>query len=124
MSNIADSSVWLEFFAGTEKGKFFRDLLHEEDLLVPSIIIFEVFKRIYSEKGETEALNALIQMRRKKVIDLNDHLSVLAAKMSSDLKLGMADAIIYATAWIHKATLWTQDSDFKSFEDVKYFAKN
>lgn len=123
MSNIADSSVWLEFFAGTEKGRIFRDLLHEEDLIVPSIIFFEVFKRLYMEKGETIAIDATNQMRKKQTVDLNEHLSVLAAKMSGDKKLPMADSIIYATALLYGATLWTQDADFKHLEGVKYFPK-
>jgi toxin FitB len=123
MSNIADSSIWLEFFIGTERGKQFRDLLHEEDLLMPSITIFEVFKRLYTEKDETTALSCLAQMRQKQIVDLNDHLSVIAAKISAEKKLPMADAIIYATALIYDATLWTQDADFNGLPNVKYFPK-
>ena len=50
-------------------------------------------------------------------------LAVAASKLSLDHNLPMADSIILATAREFDATIWTQDSDFKDFQGVKYFPK-
>ncbi len=62
-------------------------------------------------------------MQQSKVIDLNEPIAIFAAKLSADHKLPMADSLIYATAKMHDALVWTQDSDFENLEDVKYFQK-
>ena len=124
MKKLADSSIWLEFFAGTDRGAHFKDILSEPDLIVPSVVIYEVFKKLYSQKGETLAVTALMHMQQKRVIELDEHLAVLAAKVSAEEKLPMADSLIYATALLHDATVWTQDADFKNLAQVEYFEKS
>jgi predicted nucleic acid-binding protein len=62
-------------------------------------------------------------MKRYKIIPLDEELSISAAKVSNENNFAMADSIIYATAKKYNATLWTQDADFKDFENVKYIEK-
>jgi predicted nucleic acid-binding protein len=62
-------------------------------------------------------------MQQGSVVDLTPHISVLAAKMSIECHLPMADSIIVATARVYGATIWTQDSDFKEIDGVQYVAK-
>jgi len=122
--NIVDSSGWLEFFAdGPNADEFSIPLSDPETLVVPSISVFEVFKVVLRERGEDAALMAAALMTQGKIIDLTFELSLQAAKTSHDHKLPMADSIILTTAEAYGAVVWTQDSDFKDFDNVKYFPR-
>jgi len=92
-------------------------------LIVPSISIYEVFKRVLQQRGESEALQAISVMQQGLVVDLDASLALRAARISIDSRLPMADSMILATARAHDATLWTQDSDFAVMEGVRYVEK-
>ena len=122
--NMIDSSCWLEFFAGTEQGKQFSTLLRKnEELIVPTITIYEVFKRVSTQTNEEEALKAIALMTTGKVVDLTQELAINAVLLSQSKHLPMADAMILATAQAYDATLWTLDEHFKGIDDVKWFKK-
>ena len=122
--NVVDSSGWLEYFADGPNADFFAPAVENlEKLLVPSISLLEVFKRVVQQRGESEALKSVAQMRRGRVIDLDGMLALSAARISLDLKLPLADSVILATARAHGATVWTQDSGFKGIEGVKYVVR-
>ncbi len=119
--NIVDSSGWLEYFAnGTNANFFSKPIEDTESLIVPTISLYEVFKRILQQFDETESLNAIAFMQSGEVIDLSSPIALHAARISADLKIPMADSIMLATAREYGAILWTQDSDFEGLEDVKY----
>ena len=95
-----------------------------ESLVVPSVTLYEVFKRLLAEpEGEEIALEAVAAMQQGLVVQLDADLALAAAKISSETKLPMADSVILATAREHDATLWTQDSDFEGVEGVRYVEK-
>lgn len=122
--NVVDSSGWLEFFADGPNADFFAPAIENvSELVVPSISIYEVFKRVLQQRGEEEALKAAALMAQGQIVDLNMTLAVNAAKISIDHKLPMADSIILATARAFDAVLWTQDSDLKGIEGVQYAEK-
>jgi predicted nucleic acid-binding protein len=122
--NIVDSSGWLEYFADGANAGFFAPAVEDlERLLVPSISLLEVFKRVFQQRGESEALKTVAQMRGGRVIDLDGTLALSAARISLELKLPLADSVILATARAYGAIAWTQDSDLKSIEGVKYVAR-
>lgn len=122
--NIVDSSGWLEFFAdGLNAESFAAPLSSTAELLVPSITLYEVFKIACRQCGENAALQAVAMMQQGRVIELSSSIALLAAKLSIDLKLPMADSIILATAQTHDAVLWTQDDDFEGLPGVRYFPK-
>jgi len=122
--NIVDSSAWLSYFSGDENSSIFlRPIEKIDKLLVPSIILTEVFKCILRQRDEDVALEAIAHMKQGKVIPLDGLLAINAAQYGIDLKLPLADSIIYATAQKYEAILWTQDADFKSLDSVKYFSK-
>ncbi len=124
MSNVVDSSGWIEYFVGSKNGKSFAEAINDiENLTVPSVVIFEVFKKFYIERDETMALKVTSHMKLGKVVEFNDNTAILAAKIGHDMGLRAIDSIIYATAWLDGAILWTQDADFKKVAGVKYFAK-
>lgn len=122
--NVIDSSGWLEYFIGGENASFFAPIIQDvANVVVPTISIFEVFKRTLIEKGRNEALEAVAIMYDGKVVDLDRETALLAADLSYELKLPMADSMILATARAHDATLWTQDEHFKDLEGVRYKQK-
>jgi predicted nucleic acid-binding protein len=122
--NIVDSSGWLAYFADEPNAKhFLAPLKDTASLVVPTVTIYEVFKVLLREAGENKALQAAVAMRKGKVVDLFSSLAIAASKLSLAHNLPMADSIILATAREFKATIWTQDSDFKDMDYVKYFPK-
>lgn len=122
--NVVDSSAWIEYFtAGPNSGFFAGAIERVNELIVPALTIYEVFKWIARERDETAALHAIAQMQQGEVIELDAKLAVLAARLSLQAKLPMADSIVFAAARLRGATLWTQDSDLEELEGVKYVAK-
>jgi predicted nucleic acid-binding protein len=122
--NLVDSSAWLEYFANGPNASFFAPPLEDVDkLLVPTICLLEVFKRVLQQRDESAALRAVAQMQTGKVVDLDRALALSAAKLSLDTKLPLADSVILATARAHHATIWTQDADFSKIPGVQYAAK-
>lgn len=122
--NIVDSSGWIEYFADEANADFFKAVIEDtENLLVPSICSYEVFKRMLREFGEDEALRAIGMLAQGIEIVLDRVTAVTAAQISTEFKLAMADSIIYATARMHQATLWTQDEHFQGLPGVQYIEK-
>ena len=122
--NVIDSSGWLEYFISGKNASFFAPPIQDvANIVVPTISIFEVFKRTLIEKGRIDALEAVAIMYDGKVIDLDREIALIAADLSFELKLPNADSIILATARAYNATLWTQDEHFKNIEGVKYIKK-
>jgi len=123
--NVVDSSGWLEYFADAPNADFFSSAIEDSaSLIIPSLSLYEVFKRVLQQRGEGEALQSVAYMQQGKVIDLDSTLAIEAARLSHELTLPMADSIILATAQAVDATLWTQDSDFKDIEGVRFVAKS
>ncbi|MBD5803368.1 hypothetical protein AZOA_28040 [Azoarcus sp. Aa7] len=113
--NLVDSCGWLEYFANGANADFFAPAVEDIDqLLVPSLCLFEVFKRVLQQPSESDALRC---------IDLTDHIALNAARLSVDLKLAMADSVILCTARQHHATLWTQGSHFDGVAGVRFVGK-
>ena len=119
--NVVDSSAWIEYFADGPNAGFFAAAVEDTaGLVVPTLCLYEVFKRILQQRGEGDALQAVAAMRQGTVVDLSAALAIEAAELSCEEKLPMADSIILATARAHDAILWTQDIDFKGRAGVKY----
>jgi predicted nucleic acid-binding protein len=113
--NVVDSSGWLEYFSGTANAESFSKLIENFDkLIVPSVTLTEVFKRILQQRDEQSALQAVAHMQQGRVIPLNATIAIKAARIGYDFKLPLADSIILATAQLYQAVLWTQDEDFKN----------
>jgi len=122
--NLVDSCGWLEYFAdGPNAGSYAIPLEDVENVLVPTICILEVFKRILQQRDEDAALQAVAVMQQGHVIDLNTAIALRAAKLSSQLTLPLADSVILTTANLYDAVIWTQDADFKDLHRVKYIKK-
>lgn len=119
--NVVDSSAWLEYFANGPNASFFAGPIEETDeLVVPSLTIYEVFKRVLQQRDEGDALRAVAVMQQGSVVNLDVRLALSAARVSLDARLPMADSVVLATARLHHATLWTQDADFQGIPGVRY----
>ena len=122
--NMVDSSGWLEYFADGPNANFFAPAIEKtSELVVPTVSIFEVFKRMRLQKGNDAALKAVTAMMQGQVIELDSALALSAARLSGDLGIPMADSMILATAQAFDAELWTQDADLKGIEKVRYIEK-
>ena len=122
--NIVDSSGWLAYFADEPNAKHFLTPLNDSaSLVVPTVTIYEVFKVVLRESGENDALQAAAAMQKGTVVALTTPLAIAASKLSIEHAVPMADSLILATAQEFNAILWTQDSDLKNINNVKYFPK-
>jgi predicted nucleic acid-binding protein len=122
--NLVDSSGWLVYLADSKNAKLFAPAIEKTDeLMVSTINIYEVYKKILHEKDENSAIQVIGLMQQAKVIVVNSSIAIQAAKLSFEQKIPMADSIIYITAKQNNGIVWTQDSDFKDLDDVKYFKK-
>ncbi len=116
-ANVVDSSGWLEYFTDSDRAPLFAPAIEDAgNLFVPVISVYEVFKKVLRERGESDALQIASVMQGGQLIDLDSALALEAARHP----LPLADSIIYATAMRHEATLWTQDEHFKDFPNVRY----
>ena len=122
--NVVDSSGWLEYFADGSNADFFAPAVEDsQQLLVPIICIYEVFKRVLQQRGLAAAQTNIADMLSGQVIVLDDSLAMSAVKLSIELKLPMAESIILAAARAYDAVLWTQDDHFNGLDQVKFIER-
>ena len=122
--NVVDSSGWLAYFSGDKNANQFASIIQSTGtLVVPTICMYEVFKRVLAQRGEEAALQTAGIMSLGGRADLTQEIAINAALISTTHKLAMADSIILATARANKATLWTQDADFEGIDGVKYISE-
>lgn len=119
--NVVDASGWLEYFAGGGNAGFFSAAIEDVDqLLVPTITIYEVFRRVAEQRGEDDALKAVAAMQQGRVVDLSIKLALAAARLAVAQRLGHSESQVLATAQAFGATLWTQDPTFEGMREVRY----
>ena len=121
--NVVDSSAWLEYFAGGPNAAEFRAAIHAVDrLVVPTVTIYEVFRRVSAQRGNSAAFEAVAVMGQGRLAPLDGDLAIEAADIGLQHSLPMADSIILATTRRYDATLWTQDADFEGLVGVEFRA--
>lgn len=122
--NVVDSSGWLEYFAGGPNADFFaKPIEAAAQLVVPTLSLYEVFKKIAQQRGEGDALQAMALMQQARVVELSSTLALAAAQVSIQLSMPMPDSVMLVTARAADAVLWTQDADFANVPGVRYVAK-
>jgi len=123
---LIDSYGWIEYFGAgplADSYAVFIENADDKDTVTPTIVVYEVYRKIKSVKGEEKALEAYAQMSRTKIVDLTSSLCLEAADISMNLKLGMADSIIVATAKAYSAQIVTSDLHLKNIDKVKFINK-
>ena len=122
---VVDSSGWIEVFTdGPAANQFLEVLSREEQLVVPSLSVLEVYKWILREHSESDAIRAAAVMQRGTVINLDSTLALAAAQLSHQHKLPTADSVILATARSADATLFTLDTVFQELESVQLISRS
>lgn len=122
--NVIDSSCWLEYFAGSQVGDAVSAVIENTaSLYVPTMTLYEVFKKLLVELDEDKALLAVAHMKQGNVVELDSDLAIFAAKIGIQYKLPLADSIIYASSRKFNCLLWTQDKHFIGLPSVRYFEK-
>ena len=102
--NLVDTSAWIEyFFAGPNASYFSKPIEKTDQLLIPTICLYEVFKKITQTADESRALQAVAQMKQGRVADLTEDIALSASLTSIQHKLPMADSLIYATGLAESA---------------------
>jgi len=119
---LVDSSGWIEHLTDRPLADRFEEHLAEKDLLVPTVVMYEVYKFLRREVSVEEADRAVVLMQESRVAPLDEQIAVEAADYSLDHGLAMADAVVYATARRHGATLITMDADFADLPGVEVLA--
>ncbi len=123
--HIVDSCGWLEWFTDGKLARRYEQYLAEVDvLLIPGVVVYEVYKVLKLEAGEEQAILAVSYMKRSTIIPLDDNLAIKAADISLLHGLAMADAMVYAAAHMHGALLYTSDADFKRLPLVQWMGDN
>ena len=121
---IVDSCGWLEWFTnGKLADRYEKYLADQDNMLVPAIVLYEVYKILKREVGEEKALLASGYMKNSPVIPVDDVLALAAADIALQEKLAMADAIVVATAHLNNCTIITSDADLKSQSGVEYIVE-
>jgi predicted nucleic acid-binding protein len=116
---VLDSSGWLEYItADVNASRFAVYVEAETSLLVPTIVVYEVYKKLLLDRGKTFADRFTSHAFRHLIVPLDEALSLAAARISADLHLHMADAIIYATGQARNAAVVTGDDHFRGLPDV------
>ena len=125
MALVIDSSAWIEWLSKTPTGIGLNARMPDiSDCIVPTIVQLEVFKWLERELGSSEAKGFLAYTTYGQVIVLSTDIAMEAARLSAELKLSTADAIIYATARIQEADLLTCDRHFDGLPHVTYVMKS
>jgi len=122
--NIVDTSLWIEYFAGTPLDEsILKALSNNDELYIPTICLYEVKKKFLNDNDAVKAVTAVDIMKKGMVISIDSEIALLASDISKQYTLPMADSIIYATAVLWDAELYTQDKHFENLDRVHYFSK-
>lgn len=122
---LVDSSGWIEYFTNGPLADEFAPYLEDlAEVVTPTIVIFEVFRVIRRQRSEEEAIEAVAQMQKTSVVDLDQFIALTAAEVSIEHGLAMADAIVFATAQVQNIQLVTADSDFEGLSGARVFTRN
>lgn len=124
MKKLIDTCGWIEWLTdGSLASSFETDLKKTSDLIIPTLIQYELYKWICREKDTATALEVIGFTENGTVVPLDTNLALHAAEIAKNFKLAMADAVIYATSLRYSALLVTCNKHFKSLAQVKFFEK-
>ena len=125
MKKLVDTCGWIEWLTNGDLADSFAPfLIKSTELIIPSLIQYELYKWICREKNSTTALEVIGITETATVISLDTNIALHAADISKEHGLAMADAIIYATSQMNNAMLITSDKHFKNLPNVQFFNKS
>ncbi len=124
---IIDSCGWIEYLSDGPLADSFSRYIEQatpKEYFTPSIVIYEVYKRLRTIYSEEEAMKAIAHIKYlTTIIDMTESIALKAADLSFERKIPMADSIILASSLMTDSTIVTCDSDFKDMDGIILFAK-
>lgn len=118
---IVDSCGWIEYLADSRLASQYEKYLQKpEKLITPSVVLYEVYKKVKRERGEDSALSIVAQIEKTKLVPLDEEIALLAADLSLTHSLPLADAVVYATALRENVEVVSSDSHFKELGNVVF----
>ena len=121
---LVDTSAWIEWLIGSSTGDALAGRLPEQaEWLVPTMVQLELSKWLTREVGEDKADQVIAFTQVCVVVPLDTEIALAAADACREHKLATADAIIFATARAHGATLLTCDGHFEGLPGVTLIEK-
>jgi predicted nucleic acid-binding protein len=120
---LLDSYGWIEYFTDGPRAKKYEkyvEAINEDNTVIPTIVVYEVYRKVKASAGEEGAIEAYAQLKRARIVELDERIALSAADVSLALNLGMADAVVYATAQTFDAKVVTSDVHFKGMKGVEF----
>ena len=121
---VVDTCSWIEWLTdGVLAENFAPFLADSTNLIVPTLVQFELYKWCLREKDEAAALDVIGLTEACLVQSLDTRIALSAADISVRYKLAMADAVVYASAISAGGQLLTSDAHFEGLPNVQYWQK-
>lgn len=121
---LLDTSAWIEFFQGTEKGKKVREFLKSGENFTSIVTFAEVTNWCFKNKLENREASYISAIKKgSEIIDLNETVMTLAGRLNYERKMivknwGMIDSFILATSLLYDLGILTKDSQFKDLSNT------
>jgi len=116
---VIDSSGWLEYLTEDSKAAGFANYLEGEGtVLLPTIVLCEVYKHLAKHRGRVVAERFISQAFHRRVVPLDETIAIAAGNLAVEHRLSTTDAIVYATARVSEAQLVTTDTHFRGLPGV------
>lgn len=121
---LIDSWAWIEYIKSSKAGEKVKQILEEEqDILTSSINLAEVYRKLLADMPRESHQLCQKIMKCAIIIPVSSEIALHAAKIKHEKKMGMADAIVAATAEKEHAQILTGDPDFKDFANVIFLKR-
>jgi uncharacterized protein len=114
-----DSSIWVEYFGGGPRaGECERYVGGERGIVTSVQVLLEVYRWAQRSGGDSAAMEVVSQLELTRFAPVDVTTAVVAAQLAEEHGLAAADAVIYATARLHRCELVTADADFRGLPGV------
>ena len=121
---LLDTSAWVEFIEGTEKGREVRGIIEGRENFTSIATIAELAQWCLRSGREDVAATIKEIKRISQTLPLTKTISIEAGKLNYERKKagkkwGMMDSIIVATAQTYGLKILTKDNAFRNLPDAQ-----
>ena len=116
---LLDSSALLSLIEDAPGANRVEQLLRHEQVLLPWLVLLEVYDLTYREEGEIQADQRLAMLKQLDVdllMEAGEEVLLTAGRLRASHPISLADSIIAGFAMQHKAVLVHQDPEYESLQ--------